>query len=78
MHTMAMDRVNFYASGNLDRAANLRADERWMKERLVDSSTRFVPSIAYRLITDWLEAGRLWVEPEVGASLGTRALHSVE
>ena len=34
---------NFYASGGIDRAAYLRADEEWARQQIEDRDARIVP-----------------------------------
>ena len=36
-----MNRTNFYAPGALDRVSHLRKDEAWLRDRLVDPTSRF-------------------------------------
>ncbi|HWK44847.1 MAG TPA: NAD(+) diphosphatase [Stellaceae bacterium] len=38
-----MNRINFYAPGDLDRASHLRKDEAWLRDRLTDPTSRFAP-----------------------------------
>ncbi len=38
-----MKTPNFYASGGIDRAAHLRADEEWIKQQIEDRIARIVP-----------------------------------
>ena len=38
-----MKEPNFYASGGIDRAAHLRADEDWVRQQIDDHIARIVP-----------------------------------
>lgn len=38
-----MKAANYYASGGIDRASQLRTDDAWLAERLADPNSRFAP-----------------------------------
>lgn len=67
-----MTKPNFYASGGLDRAHQLRGDAAWLAERLSDPRTRLVP--VWRSHNLFLQVG----EPRARFLTAAEAGHLIE
>ena len=67
-----MTKPNFYASGGLDRAHQLRGDAAWLAERLADPTTRLVP--VWRSHNLFLQVG----EPRARFLTAAEAGHLIE